>query len=117
MVADFVIVVKCTIFWLNRGLMGYLDFYVPDFPKSISNYFFSSPKCFSRTKVKKVIQGTFFINLAHTNQNIQSNLYGAKVRDHTLSLAFWRKTVEKENFGNLMHTNQKIPSNLYCAKI
>ena len=35
----FVLKVKCTIFWLNRGLMVYLDLYALDFPKSTSKYF------------------------------------------------------------------------------
>ena len=39
MFTDFVLKVKCTIFWLNRGLMVYLDLYAPDFPKSTSKYF------------------------------------------------------------------------------
>ena len=37
---DFVLQVKCTIFWLNIGLRAYLDLYVPDFPKSNSKYVF-----------------------------------------------------------------------------
>ena len=36
---DFVIQVKFTIFWLNRGLRVYLDLYASDFPKSTSQYF------------------------------------------------------------------------------
>ena len=31
--ADFVLQVKCTIFWLNRGLSVYLVLYAPNFPK------------------------------------------------------------------------------------
>ena len=38
MYTDFVLQVKCTIFWLNSGLMVYLDLYAPDFPKSTSKY-------------------------------------------------------------------------------
>ena len=37
---DFVLQVKCTIFWLNRGLMVYLDLYAPDFPKSTGSTFY-----------------------------------------------------------------------------
>ena len=37
---DFVLQVKCTIFWLNIRLRVYLDLHVPDFPKSNSKYFF-----------------------------------------------------------------------------
>ena len=36
---DFVLQVKCTIFWLDRGLRVFLDLYVPDFPKSTPKYF------------------------------------------------------------------------------
>ena len=36
---DFVLQVKCTIFWLNRGMRVYLGLYAPDFPKSTSKYF------------------------------------------------------------------------------
>ena len=32
--------VKCTIFWLNRGLRVHLDLYAPDFPKTISKYLY-----------------------------------------------------------------------------
>ena len=35
---DFVLHVKCTIFWLNRGLRVYFDLHPPDFPKSTSKY-------------------------------------------------------------------------------
>ena len=31
---DFVVPVKCTIFWMNRGVRVYLDLYAPDFSKS-----------------------------------------------------------------------------------
>ena len=37
---DFVVQIKCTIFWLNRGLSVNLDLYAPDFPKSTSKYLF-----------------------------------------------------------------------------
>ena len=37
-VTDFVVKVKCTIFWLNRGLRIYLDMYVLDFQKSTSKH-------------------------------------------------------------------------------
>ena len=37
---DFVLRVKCIIFWLNTGLKVNFDLYVPDFPKSTSKYFF-----------------------------------------------------------------------------
>ena len=43
---DFVLQIKCTIFWLNRGLREYLDLYAPDFPKSTSKYFLH-PSTFS----------------------------------------------------------------------
>ena len=36
---DFVVPVKYTIFWLNRGLRVYLDVYASDFSKSTSQYF------------------------------------------------------------------------------
>ena len=39
MCTDFVLQVKFTIFWLNRGLRVYLDLYASDFPKSTSQYF------------------------------------------------------------------------------
>ena len=37
---NFVVGVKCTIFWLKRGLRVYLDLYAPYFPKSTSKYLF-----------------------------------------------------------------------------
>ena len=37
---DFVVEVKCTIFWLNKGLRLYFDLFAPDFPKSTSKYLF-----------------------------------------------------------------------------
>ena len=46
---DFVPQGKCTIFWLNRGLRVYLDFYVSDFPKSISKYFLYPSTFYSKT--------------------------------------------------------------------
>ena len=47
MYTDFVLQVKRTIFWLNIGLIVYLYFYVPDFPKSTTKYFFSILVLFS----------------------------------------------------------------------
>ena len=38
MCTDFVFQVKCTIFWLKRGLRVHLDLYAPEFPNSISKY-------------------------------------------------------------------------------
>ena len=35
---DFVLQVKCTIFWLKRGLRVHLGLYAPDCPKSTSKY-------------------------------------------------------------------------------
>ena len=37
---DFVVHVKCTIFWLNGGLRVSLDLFARDFPKSSSQYLF-----------------------------------------------------------------------------
>ena len=49
MCTDFVLQVKCTIVWLNRDLMVYLDLYAPDFPKSNSKSFLH-PRTF-RSKI------------------------------------------------------------------
>ena len=35
---EFIVRVEYTIFWLNRGLKLYLDFYALDFTKSTSKY-------------------------------------------------------------------------------
>ena len=37
--SDFNLLVKCTIFGLNRGLRIYLDLYGTDYPKITSKYF------------------------------------------------------------------------------
>ena len=37
---DLVVVVKCTIFWLNRGLRVYLDLFALNFQKSKCKYLF-----------------------------------------------------------------------------
>ena len=39
---EFVVQVKCIIFLLNIDLRVYLDFYVPDFPKSTFKYLSAS---------------------------------------------------------------------------
>ena len=51
---DFVVQVKCSIYWLNRVLRVFLDLYTPDFPKSTSKYMFCTKevrkhglKCFT----------------------------------------------------------------------
>ena len=40
---DFFVQAICTICWLNTGLRVYLEFYAPDFQKSIRKYFSLSP--------------------------------------------------------------------------
>ena len=40
--ADFVLQVKCTIFWLNRVLSLYIDLYAPDFQKVPLSTFFTN---------------------------------------------------------------------------
>ena len=37
---DFVFQVKCTMFWLNRGLRVYLDLFLPNFSQSTIKYLF-----------------------------------------------------------------------------
>ena len=39
MSTDFVLQIKFTIFWFNKGLRVYLDLCASDFPKSTSQYF------------------------------------------------------------------------------
>ena len=46
--------------------MLFFDLYVPDFQESTSKDFFH-PGSLLGTKVKKILQGTFFTTLAHTN--------------------------------------------------
>ena len=50
---DFIFQVKCTMFWIKRGLRVHLDLYAPDFPKCTSKYLLFSkvvrkhgPRCF-----------------------------------------------------------------------
>ena len=68
MFTDFVLKVKCTIFWLNRGLMVYLDFYAPDFPKSTSKYFLQ-PSTFS-------LKHPIFVAILVKNHQIMKNTFG-----------------------------------------
>ena len=63
MCTDFVLQVKFTIFWLNRGLRVYLDLYASDFPKSTSQYFLH-PSTF---KSQTPYFGGFFGKRNHPN--------------------------------------------------
>ena len=63
MLNDFVLQVKFTIFWLNRGLRVYLDLYSSDFPKSTSQYFLN-PSTF---KSQTTYFGGFFGKRNHPN--------------------------------------------------
>ena len=36
---DFLIGIKCTIIWINRGLRVYFDMFAADFPNSTGKYF------------------------------------------------------------------------------
>ena len=55
---DFVLQVKCTIFWLKRGWRVHLDLYAPDFPKSTSMYLFL-------TKVVRKHESRCFTAICH----------------------------------------------------
>ena len=50
---DFVVQVKCIIFWLNWGLRVFLDTYVPDFPKSTSKI----STCFVQKQLESLVLG------------------------------------------------------------
>ena len=77
--AEFISWVKCTIFWLNRGLMVYFDMYLPDFEEE--KKYLKVVFTLELEKVlwwKQVLAGNFFENMTYTNQKISSNLYGVK---------------------------------------
>ena len=62
---DFVVQVKCTIFWLNRGLRIYLNFVMAYFPKSTSKYLFGLSTFFFSTK-HSTLEAVWFKR--HSNQ-------------------------------------------------
>ena len=79
MCTDFVLLVKCIIFWLNIGLRVYLDLYVPDFPKSIPKYFFISFFSFFLFLSKTPSFGGVFVN--KNTQNMKKTIVTKKMEN------------------------------------
>ena len=79
---DFLIRVKCTIIWINRGWRSvYFILYAAYFPKSTGKYFkFGTIQWYTNyyTKKKRYFFFLFSCNLLHMNKNLPSNLYSAK---------------------------------------
>ena len=80
---DFVLQVKCIIFWLNIGLRVYLDLFVADCQKSTCKYFFLYPSTF---KSKTPYFGDVFVNKKHRKH--VKNYFGKKKGENLVKNTF-----------------------------